>query len=310
LAETSNAKIVAMSSGLVVRIYKSERFLRSSRLFYLQPEHSRVSEAIIPAMSDCVMPAAGASARMRAAGGTAGEVPRAEGAAPNALLGRPSGVLAAPNGGFKPLLPFGGSTLVEAAAAAALGAGCRLILVVGCRGDEVAAPFSADRYREAREAGRIVVVSNPRWEEGLLGSIQSALPLVRSEAFFIAHADMPFLRPEDYMIMAEARSRAFTGTADEAGATDAARVARSASETAFVASCGGLRGHPVLLPASWTAEISALPPADGLKAFLAGKSCKLVDIGSAALSDIDTPGDYERALRGRAAGRRGEASDP
>jgi CTP:molybdopterin cytidylyltransferase MocA len=250
--------------------------------FFLKPEHSRASEAIMTPMFDCIMPAAGASSRMRASASSAGEAPRAEDA---------------PNGGFKPLLPFGGSTLVEAAAAAALGAGCRLILVVGHRGDEVAALFSAERYREAREAGRIVAVRNARWEDGLLGSIQSALPLVRSEAYFIAHADMPFLRPEDYRALAEARARA----ADRVGAASAADKVGAANalagEIAFVASCGGRRGHPVLLPASWAAEMSALPKADGLKAYLAGKSCELVEIGSAALCDIDTPGDYERALR-------------
>jgi CTP:molybdopterin cytidylyltransferase MocA len=120
-------------------------------------------------MFDCLIPAAGASSRMRSSGMSgAGAVP-------------------------KPLLPFGGSTLVETVARAALGAGCRVLVVVGHQGAEVSAPFAAEAYRPAREEGRLIVVENPRWELGQLGSIQAALPSVRSEAFFVALADMPFV---------------------------------------------------------------------------------------------------------------------
>jgi molybdenum cofactor cytidylyltransferase len=208
---------------------------------------------------DCIMPAAGASSRMR-----------------SSRMRSPDGSAA-----FKPLLPFAGATLAEAAAAAAIGAGCRLLLVVGHRGDEVAAVFDAARYCPLREAGLLLVVRNPRWEEGLLGSIQAALPFVRGEAFFVAHADMPFVRPEDYAALASARP----GAAGE-----------GFEETAFIASCRGKRGHPVLLPSAWATEIAALPPGEGLRSFLRERPSVLVEIGQAALRDIDTPGDYKLAL--------------
>jgi CTP:molybdopterin cytidylyltransferase MocA len=215
---------------------------------------------------DCIMPAAGASSRMRS--------PRLR--PPESAEGGSSGGEAA----FKPLLPFSGSTLVETAASAALGAGCRLLLVVGCRGEEVAEVFEASRYQEARESGRFLFVRNPRWAEGLLGSIQAALPELRGDAFFVSHADMPFLRPEHYATLATARRDLSPG----------------AGETAFVASCEGRRGHPVLLPSAWASAIAALPPGEGLRDYLRRMPRVHVEIGSAALRDIDTPDDYERAL--------------
>jgi len=218
-------------------------------------------------MFDCVMPAAGASSRMR-----------------SSRMRSPDGSAA-----FKPLLPFAGATLAETAAAAALGAGCRLLLVVGYRGDEVAAAFDAAPYRAFREAGSLLVVRNPRWEEGLLGSIQAALPFVRGEAFFIAHADMPFLRSEGYAALAFARAGKAPARPGAAG--------EGLEEAAFIASCGGKRGHPVLLPSAWAPAIAALPPGDRLWPFLREKPAVLVEIGQEALRDIDSPGDYELALR-------------
>jgi molybdenum cofactor cytidylyltransferase len=242
-------------------------------------------------MLDCVMPAAGASSRMRSSRMRPGAGPG------GAAAGLASG--AARGGSFKPLLPFRDSTLVECAAAAALGADCRLLLVVGYRGDEVAALFQAPRYREAREEeGRLLIVRNPGWERGLLGSIQAALSLVRSEAFFIALADMPFLRPEDYAALASARDSPSSAAGD-----------CPSGDRAYFASCGGRRGHPVLLPSAWIPAIAALSPEAGipdaglggpdagLRGFLRDRASELVEIGEAALRDIDSPGDYELAAR-------------
>jgi CTP:molybdopterin cytidylyltransferase MocA len=200
-------------------------------------------------MFDCVILAAGASSRMRA-----------------------------PEGGpaLKPLMPFALSTMIETAVAAALGAGCRAFIVVGNRASEVAAPFEAESYRGPRDEGRLLVVANPRWEEGLLGSIQSALPFLAGEAFFLAHADMPFVASEAYRALA----KAFGPT------------------TAIVASHGGVRGHPVLLPTAWIPEILALDIKGRLRDYIAGKPIFLVETGPGALRDIDTPEEYNDAMEG------------
>jgi molybdenum cofactor cytidylyltransferase len=222
-------------------------------------------------MFDCVIAAAGASSRM----------------------GAPDGRAA-----LKPLLPFAGSTLVETAVAAALGAGCRVILVVGNRGAEVASLFEAEAHRAAREGGRILVVDNPRWEDGLLGSIQAAIRAMAPaggvtprvavrRSFFLAHADMPFVGSAAYRALAAASA-----------AMAPAEGCAEPGPTAFIASHGGVRGHPVLLPSAWMTEILALDPRGRMRDFLADRPAALVETGSGALRDIDTPGDYHSAMEG------------
>jgi molybdenum cofactor cytidylyltransferase len=216
-------------------------------------------------MFDCVLPAAGASSRMRSSDG---------------------------NDSFKPLLPFAGSTLVETAVGAALEADCRVLVVVGHRGDEIVAAFGAARYRSLRDAGRIVLVANPRWEEGLLGSIRAAFPFLRSDAFFVAHADMPFIEAETYRALAEARAdRINLARADQ---VDAARA--PGDEAAIFAAHEGRRGHPVLIPSAWIPEMQALDRSDRLSRFLQAKPAILIEAGSSAMEDVDRPGDYLAAL--------------
>jgi molybdenum cofactor cytidylyltransferase len=195
-------------------------------------------------MFDCVIPAAGASSRM---------------------------------GLLKPLLPFGSSTLVERAVLGALGAGCRVLLVLGNRAAEVALPFGAVPWLAAREAGTLLFVDNRRWEEGLLGSIQAALPLVRGEAFFLAHADMPFIASEAYRALEQAWGR-------------------SGSPAVIFASHEGRRGHPVLLPSAWIPDMRSLDPRGAMRDFLAGRPFELVETGPGALRDIDTPEEYKSAM--------------
>ncbi len=201
-------------------------------------------------MFDCIIPAAGASSRMSVPGNPA--------------------VL-------KPLLPFRGSTLVQTAVAAALEADCRVILVVGNGAAAVAARFDAEAYSAARGEGRLGVMENPRWDEGMLGSIQTALRAVTSSAFFIAHADMPFIVAEHYRAIEAA-------------------FAVAGGETAAFGSHEGRRGHPVLLLSAWIPDILALDPRSTLREFLAGRPRVLVEIGPGALRDIDTPEDYRMAI--------------
>jgi molybdenum cofactor cytidylyltransferase len=216
---------------------------------------------MLPPMFDCVLLAAGASSRMRSP----------------SMRGEDEG-----RGALKPLLPFGGSTLVEVAVGSAMGAGARVVLVLGHGAEEVAAPFDAEAYRGPRAGGRLALVLNSRWEEGMVGSIVAALPSIRGEAFFIAHADMPFVAPGHYRALAAA----WLGSA-----------AAGEAPAAAIASCGGREGHPVLLPSAWIPEILGLAAGDRFKPFLEGRPRVLVETGPGALRDIDTPGDYLAACQ-------------
>jgi Uncharacterized MobA-related protein len=222
-------------------------------------------------MFDCILLAAGASSRMAPGLVTAHMNPERE------TTGMP---------GFKPLLPFGGSTLVETAAKEVLEAGCRVLLVLGFRGGEVGSLFAAPTYVAQRASGGIVALHNPRWAAGMVGSIQAALPLVEGEAFFIAHADMPFVSAADYCALFSAWQARY--------ANDLGPRPPSA---ALFASWRGRAGHPVLVPSAWIPAILELGAGERIKPFLGSRPAELVETGPGALRDIDTPSDYEAALR-------------
>jgi CTP:molybdopterin cytidylyltransferase MocA len=198
--------------------------------------------AAMTALHDCVLLAAGASRRMAS---------------------------------FKPLLPLGDRPLALAAAGPALAAGCRVLLVVGHRGAELAIVFEG-------MAG-VEIVENAAWEQGQLGSLQAALPRLRGQAFFVALADMPFVPAAAYSLLAAER---------------AARRARGEGEAALFAACGGREGHPVLLPAAWTRRIAELDPGGRMRDFLERLPRARIETGDeGVLTDLDSPSDYESARR-------------
>jgi len=204
-------------------------------------------------MPDCVIAAAGGSSRM---------------------------------GSPKLLLPFGGRTMIGTVVASALEAGCRVVLVVGCRGAEVAQAARRAASGESVEAAdndnRLVVAENPAWEAGMLGSIQAGLGLVRSAAFFAMNGDMPLVPATAYRLLARER---------------AARERSGLADAAFFASSGGRPGHPVLVPSAWIPEILELGRDDRMKRFLDGRPCVLVEAGTqAVLADIDTPEEYRKTI--------------
>jgi molybdenum cofactor cytidylyltransferase len=174
-------------------------------------------------------------------------------------------------GDWKLLLPWGKSTIVETVVGAVLEAGLEALVVAGYRGDELHALLD----------GRpgVQLVDNPEWRQGMLGSILSALDLVRAEAFFVTPADMPMIGSGIYRLLtAEARSGA-----------------KSRSH-AYFAACGGIPGHPVLIPRDRIPAMKALDRGGKLRPFLMEGPWCLVETGEAAVhADIDSPADFEAA---------------
>lgn len=193
-------------------------------------------------------------------------------------------------GEWKPLLPLvlpAGkgqapvhTTIVGAAVGAALASGLvgRVLLVTGFRGDELEALFSAEP--------RVEPVRNPAWELGMLGSIQKALPLVKSGCFFCLNADMPFVDPGSFARLAEAML---------------AEAVPAGREAAVFASHEGLSGHPVLVPSAWIREILLLDPGARMKSYLESRPHFSVECGPGSLLDLDTRECYE-AFRAGGAG--------
>jgi molybdenum cofactor cytidylyltransferase len=168
----------------------------------------------------------------------------------------------------KPLARLGRRTLLAHAVAAASASGLRpVVVVVGYRGEEVAAA-----------AGTLAeIVENPDWEEGMAASLRAGLAAVLPDptisAVAVALADQPRVGPEAYRRLS---------TAHRAGADLA------------VATYDGERGHPVLIGRSHWAEAMKLTGDEGARALLADHPVESVacdDTGAAV--DIDTPADLE-----------------
>ena len=184
-------------------------------------------------------------------------------------------------GEWKLLLPWGKSTIVERVVANALEADLEVLVVAGFRGDELHALL------DGRPGVR--VVDNPDWREGMLGSILSALDLVRGEAFFVTPADMPMIGPGLYRLLMEEARR---------GGNPEAATPRSLEHdgVAYFAACGGVPGHPVLIPRKRVPAMKALDRGGKLRAFLMQGTWRLVETGEAAVhADIDCPADFEAA---------------
>jgi len=179
---------------------------------------------------DCVIPAAGGSVRM---------------------------------GRWKLLLPFGGSTIIETAVAAALQCCERVILVTGHRAAELAERF-------AREP-RVTAVENEGWERGMFSSIRLGIARVSTERFFVTLGDMPWITPEVYGDLLEC--------------DDGAEV--------VFPMFGGRRGHPVRFHERVKTAVAAADAVRGSMRLIA-ESFRVRDLewpDDSVIRDIDTPAD-------------------
>jgi molybdenum cofactor cytidylyltransferase len=167
-------------------------------------------------------------------------------------------------GRWKMLLPWRGSTVVEAAAAAALGGCSRVLLVIGYRGEELERVFAGHTGVE--------VVWNRGYERGLFSSIQAGVARVRTPRFFVALADMPMVASGVYRQLLQSPPAA------------AARPVHA-----------GRPGHPVLLSAAMIPLILAEPPGSTMRNVLARVERREVEVSDAGVVlDLDEPGDYDR----------------
>lgn len=167
-------------------------------------------------------------------------------------------------GELKSLLDLGGATLLARAVGAFTAAGFPdVVVVTGCRGDEVAAAAVALGARS---------VANPRFEEGMYGSVQAGVAAVpEGRRFFLLPVDCPLVRPETLGRLA--------------------RMADATGAPVVVPVHGEQPGHPPLLGAELRGEILAASPAGGLRELLASRSglVQLVVDDPGVLHDADTP---------------------
>ena len=173
-------------------------------------------------------------------------------------------------GAFKPLMPFGDSTVIESAVASVLPYVSSVVVIVGNRSDEVAAVL---RERFGR---RVSIVRNPDYRSSdMLRSVQLGLRAMGAcEAFFLLPGDMPAVPDEAFGLLT---------------------AALDPDTEVLYPVCGGRRGHPPLIRSSLIPDIIAYRGDGGLRAVLAGRIERQVDVPSGGiLADLDTPEDYEK----------------
>jgi CTP:molybdopterin cytidylyltransferase MocA len=175
----------------------------------------------------------------------------------------------------KLLLPWrGGATLLDGTLAALREGGVKRQLVVVAAGGVLAGwtpPPGVER------------VVNPRPGEGMLSSVQAGWSRLAgdpgADPVVVCPADLPELQ----------------------GATVAALLAAQRQHGGLVVpTCGGRRGHPLLLPRRWAERIPTLDPGVGLRQLLSLAAADLLLVATddrGVVEDVDTPADYERLRR-------------
>lgn len=178
-------------------------------------------------------------------------------------------------GDWKPLVPYHGRPLIIGIVETALRTSEKVILVTGYRSEELEQLFSKER--------RIITIRNEKYERGMFSSIQTGVPRVETEWFFIALGDMP-------LIPAELFEKLATQAAGSPGFDILRPVYREKP------------GHPVLLRRTVVETILDLPhTADMQRVFsehhnrTGRKVMKLSVDYPGCIYDVDTKKDLEAA---------------
>ena len=170
-------------------------------------------------------------------------------------------------GSFKPLMPYGQSTLIETVVDAALEVSERIILVVGHRSPDI---INLKHWDE-----RVIIAINEQYEKGMFSSVKVGAALVKSPRFFIVLGDQPQISMSVYQQLLAAE------TAD---------VIQPAYK--------GKNGHPILLGEKVREAILAADendPDTNLRNIIDGFPKRIVKINDPGiLIDLDTPEDYNR----------------
>ncbi|VBB43090.1 putative Uncharacterized MobA-like protein [uncultured Desulfatiglans sp.] len=177
-------------------------------------------------------------------------------------------------GAFKPLLPFGETTVAEHL--------IRNLRSIGLSDIHVITGFRADELAGRLAASGAVAVHNPHFEEGMFSSIQTGIQsLPRGlDGFFVLPVDTPLVRPGTFRFLANA-------------------LDASTRKGIFIPRFSGRRGHPPLLDAGWAEAILQWQGPYGLRGFFQSQAgnCVEVDVPDRLmLLDMDTPEKYRALL--------------
>lgn len=173
-------------------------------------------------------------------------------------------------GAFKPLLPLGDKTVIEAAVdSLRLGGVTDIRVIVGHRAEELY-PVLAGL--------QVGIIENPRYAEGMFSSIVTGLSTFarEAEAFFLLPGDTPLIRRRSIK--------------------DMVRLYHKTGAAVVYPVFNGERGHPPLISSRCFASILSGEGTGGLRRILAYFDADSVEVELAdqgVLLDIDTLEDYK-----------------
>lgn len=178
----------------------------------------------------------------------------------------------------KQLLPVDGRASLELVLESLRAAGVdEVVLVLGFAAEEIRRQIAPESFEGVR------VVVNPRFEEGMAGSLREGLSALRenADAALIVLADQPLVR---------------SGTMDRT-----VEKFRAGGGGIVIPTYKGKRGNPVLLGREIFAEAMALTGDTGCRAIFAEHASRIVEVevdDPGILQDMDTREDYERLRDG------------
>jgi molybdenum cofactor cytidylyltransferase len=177
-------------------------------------------------------------------------------------------------GNFKPLLPLGQDNFIERT--------IRLYRSVDIKDILVVTGHEAQRVIPVLEGLGVSWVQNGHYDRGMFSSIQTGVRHLqrRCSAFLLHPADIPFVHPDTIKSLI---------AAFQTGKMDVCRP-----------SYRGRYGHPPLISMSLACAISEFDGEGGMRALLAKSAENSRNVfcnDPGILMDIDTPEDYERALK-------------
>jgi len=173
----------------------------------------------------------------------------------------------------KLLLPWLGKTIVETTVGHILGAGIEEVVVVTGRDAELMTPLL--------ESLPVRVVFNPRFAEGLTGSVQTGVQYARGNGYMICLADMVLVTPAEYRLLAHHFNRQ--------QALDPQCICQPVYK--------GQKGNPIVFARWYKEAIAAHQAAEGCRDIVQSHAEHVHRVEMELdniLQDIDNPADYER----------------
>ena len=177
-------------------------------------------------------------------------------------------------GRFKPMLPFGGKSVLAHVIETWHRAGVRHVVVVG--------GFKKELTGRCARACGVLFAENPRPEDGMFSSVAAGLACAlnafpQAGWFGVQPVDIPLILP--------------------ATISAAVRAAETSEAGYVIPVCGGFRGHPPFLSRAAAKAALTMNPERGLQSVLGELSCGEVPVDDPYINmDMDRPADYDRAL--------------